>query len=153
MDRRISIIIVLVILIVAVFLWKRNSGGSKKERAKGGKGKEKARGGRGRGRGRGRSSGSSGGGNRTSDEEKPAASGDPDLVADARELYNLVHEDLAQGMQLDEFEDLAGDLAGDNPEEVYIDLKQLYNEAMDKNLDPAKSVTLDSYIEVLENSD
>ena len=148
MDRRISIIIILVILIVAVFVWRRRSGPTKKERARGGK--EKARGGRRGGRGRG-------GGGSSKGEEKPASENnnndDPDLVEDARELYNLVHEDLAQGMQLDEFEDLAGDLAGENPEEVYIDLKQLYNEAMDNNMDPSKQVSLDHYIEVLENSE
>jgi hypothetical protein len=148
MDRRISIIIILVILILAVFYYKRQ-GTAKKERVKGGrgKGKEKARGGR---RGRDRSGAAPAGSKKAAAKEPNA---DQDLVEDARELYGLVHGDLAQGMQLDEFEDLAGDLAGENPEEVYIELKQLYNESMDNNMDPAKTVTLESYIEVLENSD
>jgi len=150
MKYQFPIIIVLIILILAIFIYKRRSGKKSKgkEKARGGRGNK--RGGRSRGRGgRGRSSEN----NSNRDDEDDDEEEEPDLVEDARELFGLVHDDLAQGMQLDEFEDLAGDLAGENPEEVYIELKQLYNSAMDDNKDPSKSVSLDDYIEVLENSD
>ena len=149
MNYRISIIIILIVLIVAIFIYRRRSGKSGKERAKGSKGTSKTGGGR-----RGRKGGAApGGGKKSSSSKESAVNQDQELVEDARELYGLVHEDMAQGMQLDEFEDLVGDLAGENPEEVYIELKQLYNKTMDNNMDPAKNVTLEQYIEVLDETD
>lgn len=145
MDRRISIIVILVILIFAVYMYRRNSG--KKETAKGGREKSAPKKGK-----RGKPSKGSTQEENYEEKESPK-SADKDLVSDARELYGLVHADLAQGMQLDEFEDLAGDLAGENPEEVYIQLKQLYTKAIDDNKDPSKTVTMNNYVTVLEGSD
>ncbi len=143
MDKRISIIVILVILIFAVFMYRRS--GTKKEAAKGKRGGTK--------REKLKKARKESAQDEPEDEQESPKSADKDLVSDARELYGLVHADLAQGMQLDEFEDLAGDLAGENPEEVYIQLKQLYNEAIDGNKDPSKTVTVNSYVKVLEETD
>jgi len=78
----------------------------------------------------------------------PKASGN--VAEDAKELYDLVHNELAGGMQIDAFEDIAGDLAGDEPSEVFIALKQKYTEAIDSNRDPLRSVTVKDYSEVLK---
>lgn len=144
MDRRISIIVILVIIIVAVFMYRRRSG--KKEPAKGSRGKSVPKKGK-----RGKPNKASA--KEETDEDESPKSADKDLVSDARELYGLVHADLAQGMQLDEFEDLAGDLAGENPEEVYIELKQLYTKAIDENKDPSKTVTMNDYAKILEETE
>lgn len=145
MDKRISIIVILIILIFAVYMYRRS--GSKKEAVKGGRKKGPLKKGK-----RGRPARESASEDKDDDKEV-VKSADKDLVSDARELYGLVHADLAQGLQLDEFEDLAGDLAGENPEEVYIQLKQLYNEAIDNNKDPSKTVTVNDYAKVLEETD
>ena len=78
---------------------------------------------------------------------------DNDLMEDARQLYDLVHEDLAGGMQITEFEEQVEDLAGDNPTEVFIELKQKYTAAIDQNKDPLKTVTLHDYVSVLKHTD
>ncbi len=85
------------------------------------------------------------------DEDENDDQGDKDVAADAKELYGLVHEGMAHGMQKEEFTELAGDLA-DNF--IFIDLKQLYNQAIDKKIDPLKAITLKDYVRVLtkENS-
>ena len=144
MDRRISIIVILVILIFAVYMYRRSSG--KKETAKGGRGKSNTKKGK-------RGKPNKAAAKEEKEEDESPKSADKDLVSDARELYGLVHADLAQGMQLDEFEDLAGDLAGENPEEVYIELKQLYTKAIDDNKDPSKTVTMNDYAKILDETD
>lgn len=85
-----------------------------------------------------------------SQRDAPQASGN--VSEDAKELYNLVHNELAGGMQIDAFEEVAGDLAGEQPSEVFVALKQKYTEAIDANRDPLRSVTLKDYVEVLKNN-
>lgn len=75
---------------------------------------------------------------------------DNELREDAEDLYNLVHEQLAQGMSPAEFEEIAGDLANDFS---FIELQQLYNQAIDKNMDPIHSITVNDYIKVLEKEE
>lgn len=72
------------------------------------------------------------------------------LRNDAEDLYNLVHEGLAKGMQQDQFESIAGDLAD---EYSFIELKQLYNSHIDRNMDPLKSITVTDYINILRKED
>jgi FtsZ-interacting cell division protein ZipA len=69
---------------------------------------------------------------------------------DAEELYNLVHEKLCQGMQKDEFDSVAGNLADPM---TFIKLKQIYNQHIDKNMDPMKHINSSHYLEVLKSSD
>lgn len=64
----------------------------------------------------------------------------------AQELYNLVHDRMASGMQSDEFLEVAGD-GVDNL--TYIEIKQLYNDARNKSQDPSQSVSIKDYANVL----
>lgn len=63
----------------------------------------------------------------------------------AEELYNLVHDDMLE-MTMEEFEDIAGDY-GEN--DLFIELKQLYNdcEKKNKNID---DITVEDYEVILE---
>lgn len=72
------------------------------------------------------------------------------LRSDAEELYGLVHEGLAKGIQQDEFERIAGEFAD---EYSFIELKQLYNSHIDRNLDPIKTITVTDYIRILQKED
>jgi len=65
---------------------------------------------------------------------------------DAVELYDMVHERMASGMQSQEFKEIAGDMSNDL---MFIEIKQLYNDASNKNEDSSQSVTVDDYIEVI----
>jgi len=83
----------------------------------------------------------------SSDEEE---SEDRDTQDDAEELYNLIHEALCKDIQHDEFEEIVGDLAGPM---VFIQLKQLYNQCIEKNLDPMRTITVHDYTRILKESD
>lgn len=64
----------------------------------------------------------------------------------AQELYNLVHDRMASGMQSDEFIETVGD---DYDNLTYIEIKQLYNDAKNHGQDGSRSVTIDDYASVL----
>lgn len=149
MEYRVPLIIALVILLIAVIVWKRREKQTNKPKG-GKKGAKKTK----------------AGAKKSDDtpddidedddddsvESKPAPRKSSDVAEDAKELYDVVHNDLAGGMQIDDFESAAGDLAGDEPAEVFIALKQKYTEAIDANRDPAKSVTVKDYVEILKKS-
>jgi hypothetical protein len=150
MEYRVPIIIALVVLLIVVFIWKR-----RKPTTKGKKSSKKSTKKGSKSKGAPRQS------NNNNDEddyddddtesyEKPSSSGD--IAGDAKELYDIVHNELAGGMQIDEFEDAAGDLAGDDAAEVFVALKQKYTESIDSNRDPMRSVTVKDYIEVLKKT-
>jgi hypothetical protein len=84
--------------------------------------------------------------NDQNDQNDPA---DEDQDA-AQELYNLVHDRMASGMQSDEFSEAVGD---DYDNLTYIEIKQLYNDAKNKGQDPAQSITIDDYAAVLSKRD
>jgi hypothetical protein len=54
---------------------------------------------------------------------------------------------MCNGMQQSEFEETVDDLADSF---VFIELKQLYNQCLDKNMDPARGVKINDYIRVLK---
>jgi len=151
MDLRMGAIIGLVVLIIIFFIWKRR--GTEKQKNKKTKSKSSPK-------------ASTKKPSKKQPEEDdfeeeddepqqrqrdaPQASGN--VSEDAKELYNLVHNELAGGMQIDAFEEVAGDLAGEQPSEVFVALKQKYTEAIDANRDPLRSVTLKDYVEVLKNN-
>lgn len=117
---------IIVALIVLVFLYYKYTGGTKKTKPgkKSGK-KSKAK-------------------NDQEDEEE-----DDQIKRDSEELYNLVHEGMSEGtMALGEFRDLAGDI-GDTS--VYVELKQLYNQARMNNQNPNQVVTSDQYAKLLNS--
>lgn len=66
---------------------------------------------------------------------------------DAEELYNVVHDGLCNGIQNEEFEELAGDLADTS---IFIELKQMYNQCTQKGLDPNKTITVNDYVRILK---
>lgn len=161
MEYRVPLIIALVVLLIIVFLWKRREGASNKNNKKRGKTSNS------------KGSKSSKGGSKAkpksksnddmddniddseddeSEDDKPQKRASGDVVEDAKELYDLVHKELAGGMQIDAFEQAAGDLAGDEPSEVFVALKQKYTEAIDANRDPSRSVTVKDYTEILKKS-
>lgn len=84
------------------------------------------------------------------DDDSSSASEDEDLREDAEELYNLVHEGMCSGMQQSEFEQAVDDLADAF---IFIELKQLYNQCIDKNMDPEKAITINDYIRVLKREE
>jgi hypothetical protein len=84
------------------------------------------------------------------DEDDDSPTEDKNTNDDAEELYNLVHEPLCKGLQVDEFEEIVGDLAGPI---VFIELKQLYNQCTEKNMDPMRTVTLQDYVRILKKED
>lgn len=144
-------IIGLVVLIIVIFIWKRRGTEGQKNKKNGAKRNPK------------------GGGKKApikkqaeqdeyddEDDDEPAPREAPqasgNVSEDAKELYNLVHNELAGGMQIDAFEEVAGDLAGEQPSEVFVALKQKYTEAIDANRDPLRSVKLTDYVEVLKNN-
>lgn len=85
-----------------------------------------------------------------SDEDIGRSSISAALRADAEELYGLVHEGLAKGMQQEDFERVAGDLAD---EYSFIELKQMYNSYIDRNLDPMREIKMTDYIRILQKED
>lgn len=143
---KIAVILILVVLIVATFIWKRGGEKMKKGRKsvtkKGGKKAPRQK--------------SNNDDVEDVDEdgdERPsnrAASGN--IADDAKELFDLVHNDMASGMQIDAFEDAAGDLGGDDPSETFVNLKQKYTQAIDDNRDPMRAVTVKDYVQVLQKS-
>ena len=69
-----------------------------------------------------------------------------EVYEDAEDLFNLVHDRMSNDMKVDEFIDVAGDIGDDL---TFIELKQLYNNAANKDEDPSRSVRIDDYVEVL----
>lgn len=140
---KISVILILVVLIIAVFVWKRRGEknttkkGKKEKIVKKGKKQEKV---------------SNNDDNEDDEEERPSRAASGNVTDDAKELFDLVHNDMASGMQIDAFENSAGDLAGDDPSETFVNLKQKYTQAIDDNRDPMKSVTVKDYVQVLQKS-
>jgi uncharacterized protein YaiL (DUF2058 family) len=65
----------------------------------------------------------------------------------AQELYNLVHDRMVAGMKSEEFLAIAGDLA-DNF--TYVEIKQLYNHAKNRGVDPSDTITVDQYAKLLD---
>lgn len=63
----------------------------------------------------------------------------------AEELYNLVHDDMME-MTVEEFEDIASDY-GEN--DLFIELKQLYNDCENKNKN-IDDITVEDYAVILE---
>jgi len=84
------------------------------------------------------------------DEADDSEENDENTDDDAEELYNLVHEPLCKGLQYEEFEEIVGDLAGSI---VFIELKQLYNQCADKNVDPMRTITIQDYVRILKKDD
>lgn len=146
---KVSVILILVVLIIAVFIWKRK--GSEKMNGKKGKKEKFAKKGSKKAPHQERVSKDDDGDD--DDYEKPpgrAASGN--VADDAKELFDLVHNDMASGMQIDAFEDAAGDLAGDDPSETFVNLKQKYTQAIDDNRDPMRAVSVKDYVQILQKS-
>jgi hypothetical protein len=149
---KISMIIVLVVLIIAVFIWKRR--GEKMNGKKGKKTKilkkstkkishpEKVS----------NNDSDNDSDNDDNNEKQPQRTASGNIADDAKELFDLVHNNMASGMQIDAFEDAAGDLAGDDPSEIFVNLKQKYTQAIDDNRDPMRSVTVKDYIQILQKS-
>jgi hypothetical protein len=86
----------------------------------------------------------------TEDDDGPDDRDEPADRNDARELYNIVHQRLCKGMQQEEFEEVAGHLAGNI---AFIELKQLYNQCIDHDMDPMKQITVEDYVKVLKKED
>lgn len=63
----------------------------------------------------------------------------------AEELYNLVHDDMVD-MTMEEFEDIASEY-GEN--DLFIELKQLYNDCEKKNKN-VDDITVEDYAVILE---
>lgn len=146
-NKYAAVVVVIFILLVAYFVFGRSKGDAKKKKKKKTK-PTKSKTGRSK-----RSTSASkpkDDEDEDADEDEDCDDGDTDdkaIEEDAKELFNMVHEGLARGMQQDEFLEAAGDLA-DNF--IYIELKQLYNECNDKKMDPMKGVTLKDYIRILK---
>ena len=75
---------------------------------------------------------------------------DEELREDAQELFDLVHEGLAKDMDKDEFSNLVGDLADSY---TYIQLKQLYNDRISRNMNPLRTITVTDYIKILRDEE
>ena len=70
-----------------------------------------------------------------------------DAAKDAKELYHLVHEPLSKGVTMEEFKQLAGNLADTQD---FINLKQLYNSYINSGQDTNK-ITVKHYAEILRS--
>jgi len=84
------------------------------------------------------------------DDDDSSSSEDDDLHEDAEELYNLVHEGMCTGMQQSEFEQAVDDLADAF---IFIELKQLYNQCIDKSMDPEKTISVNDYVRILKREE
>lgn len=72
---------------------------------------------------------------------------DQSTTNNAQELFNLVHDRMVNDMKSEEFSQTAGNLADSL---TYVELKQLYNDAKNKNQDASRSVTIEHYVNVLD---
>ncbi len=147
-NKYYALIVALIILIICYFVFARRKSTSLGKRKKGKKIRDKGR------------RGKSAKGRVGSDKAKVSADdddGDDDgddggneqtaLEQDAEELYNLVHDSLINGMELDDFQETVGDLANSF---IYIELKQLYNSCLQRKMNPAETVTVEDYVKILE---
>jgi hypothetical protein len=145
-NKYTAIVILIVFLLIGYFVVSRNKGDGKKRKKKKGK-PSKAKSGKTR-KSRSKSSESDDEGDEEAEHDADEDDKDAeDIEEDAKELFNMVHEGLARGMQQDEFLEVVGDLA-DNF--IYIELKQLYNACADKKMDPLKAITIKDYIRILK---
>lgn len=142
---KIAVIFVLVILIVGVFVWKRSGEKLTPKRGKKELFSKKTT------KPKAKPSNSAGANIEDDGDDKPTPRA-PGTADDAKELFDLVHNDMASGMQIEAFEDAAGDLAGDDPSETFVNLKQKYTQAIDDNRDPMRSVTVKDYVQVLQKT-
>lgn len=156
-NKGFAVIVMLIILLVLYLKFgrKEKATGSKKTKKSGKKGKREHKAPAKKGRRRPSDDEDPGDGPQESfssqmdkdDSDSSSESEDADLREDAEELYNYVHEGMCNGMQQSEFEELVDDLADSFH---FIELKQLYNQCIDKNMDPAKTITVRDYINVLK---
>lgn len=72
-----------------------------------------------------------------------------DIKNDAERLYNNIHDRMTNGMKKEEFLEVAGDMVD---KYIYIELKQLYNDAKSKGMDPSKAITAKDYAKVLSEA-
>lgn len=181
-NKSLAVIVVLILVVILYLRFGRKNVATKEKasnkttgKSRGSRGKSPARGSRsggagggdgggGKGKGRGKPEKASGRkpniNKRTPVQEKQtvdihndddsSASEDEDIREDAEELYNLVHEGMCSGMQQSEFEQAVDDLADAF---IFIELKQLYNQCSDKNMDPEKAITINDYIRVLKREE
>ena len=83
----------------------------------------------------------------TNDDDDDSVDEEQNISDDAEELYSLTHEALCKGIQQEEFEEIVGDLADSI---VFIELKQLYNQCTEKNMDPMRTITIEDYQRILK---
>lgn len=148
---KIPVIIILVVLIIAVFIWKKRAEKMipKKNSKKGNKKVVKKQ----KKTDTHMTNDDNDNDNDDNDKDEQSVHNQSGNVAeDAKELFDLVHNDMASGMQIDAFEDAVGDLAGDDPSETFVNLKQKYTQAIDDNRDPIRSVTVKDYVQILQKS-
>ena len=131
MNIKLATVVVLLFLLIAVYIY-RSKGKKKSKKSKKSKGKTRSR------------SGEPEIFDRPDDE---AVEVSEEIAGDADELYSLVHDDLTQGMQVDAFMDVAGELGS---YEIFMELKQKYTDATNKNLDPLTTITVEDYEQVLD---
>lgn len=72
-----------------------------------------------------------------------------DVKNDAERLYNNIHDRMTNGMKKEEFLEVAGDMVD---KYIYIELKQLYNDAKSKGMDPSKAISAKDYAKVLSDA-
>jgi flagellar biosynthesis/type III secretory pathway M-ring protein FliF/YscJ len=124
-ENKISITIVILILILLIwFFWfkKPNTKAKKTNKKSGKKSSKKIE--------------------KKEDEDEEDA-----INKDAEEIFNLVHEGMCNGIRAAEFNELLGNL-GDN--DLYINLRQIYNNCKNKGGNPEKQITVDDYVKVLD---
>lgn len=73
---------------------------------------------------------------------------DDDIQEDADNLYDSVHDSMVEGIQLEDFEELAGNLADAT---TFIELKKLYQDSKDNDKDPNEYITPEMYAKILAN--
>jgi FtsZ-interacting cell division protein ZipA len=119
-----AIIIILLILLYGLYYWyyKADKKDKKNHSKKKNKKKKKAR-------------------DDDNDEEND------NIYDDAKELHKLIHTEMCNGMQKQDFEQTVGDLANGV---IFIELKQMYNECADRKLDPMRTITVDDYYRILK---
>lgn len=169
-NKTIAIVLVLVIVLVLYLKFgRKEKAGDRKKNSKNSKSRKSGKSGK-SGKSRTSSNGRKKAGatrRRASDEENPpqkrvnlhndidssdssSSSEDDDIRADAQDLYNIVHDDMCSGMQQSEFEQAVDDLADAF---VFIELRQLYNNCLEKNMDPDRAITVDDYVKILKQEE
>lgn len=115
------IILAVIILVVLLILWKNNvfkKPSNKKKTEKKTKKKKK------------------------SESENESAN-----LEKAEDLYELVHEKMSDGMNLEEFKSLVGKTADSV---IFLELKQKYNLVRENEQDPRKTIKVRDYVNILD---